>query len=77
MQCVSIQLMCLDLSDASTIMSISLKYIDIPGHQIRLQNLRAARFESLAYFSSIGPTSDGRLKPDIIAPGTTVSATPQ
>lgn len=36
-----------------------------------------ARFESLAYFSSIGPTSDGRLKPDIIAPGTTVSAAPQ
>jgi len=34
----------------------------------------SARFESLAYFSSSGPTLDGRLKPDVTAPGTTVSA---
>ncbi len=32
------------------------------------------RFESLAYFSSTGPTPDGRTKPDLVAPGTTVSA---
>jgi Subtilase family len=32
------------------------------------------RFESLAYFTSIGPTPDGRIKPDIVAPGTTISA---
>ena len=31
------------------------------------------RWESLAYFSSVGPTLDGRYKPDIIAPGTTIS----
>lgn len=24
-------------------------------------------------FSSIGPTLDGRIKPDIVAPGTTIS----
>ena len=42
-----------------------------------LDVLLSARFDSLAYFSSIGPTADGRLKPDITAPGTTVSATPQ
>ncbi len=28
---------------------------------------------NLAYFSSVGPTLDGRYKPDIIAPGTTIS----
>lgn len=39
--------------------------------------LPVARFDSLAYFSSIGPTNDGRFKPDITAPGTSVSATPQ
>jgi hypothetical protein len=32
------------------------------------------RFESLAYFSSIGPTLDGRIKPDVIAVGTTISS---
>ncbi|KAK9836281.1 hypothetical protein WJX81_001826 [Elliptochloris bilobata] len=32
------------------------------------------RYESLAFFSSIGPTLDGRIKPDIVAPGTTISA---
>jgi hypothetical protein len=32
------------------------------------------RFESLAYFSSTGPTPDGRTKPDLVAPGTTVSS---
>lgn len=32
------------------------------------------RYESLAFFTSIGPTPDGRIKPDIIAPGTTISA---
>ncbi len=31
------------------------------------------RWESLAYFSSVGPTLDGRYKPDLIAPGTTIS----
>lgn len=31
------------------------------------------RWESLAYFSSVGLTLDGRYKPDIIAPGTTIS----
>ncbi|BDA48510.1 probable serine protease/ABC transporter B family protein tagD [Coccomyxa sp. Obi] len=31
------------------------------------------RFASLAFFSSIGPTLDGRIKPDIIATGTTIS----
>ncbi|KAL0037541.1 hypothetical protein WJX77_001610 [Trebouxia sp. C0004] len=31
------------------------------------------RWESLAYFSSVGPTLDGRYKPDMIAPGTTIS----
>lgn len=33
-----------------------------------------ARWENIASFSSIGPTTDGRIKPDIIAPGTTLSA---
>lgn len=32
------------------------------------------RGESMAYFSSGGPTPDGRFKPDLAAPGTTVSA---
>ena len=36
----------------------------------------AERYDSLAFFSSIGPTSDGRYKPDVIAPGTTMSARP-
>ena len=35
----------------------------------------ADRYESLAYFTSIGPTTDNRIKPDIVAPGTTISAT--
>ena len=29
---------------------------------------------SLAYFSSRGPTLDGRIKPDVIGPGTTITA---
>lgn len=35
--------------------------------------LPSQRWASLAYFSSIGPTLDGRFKPDIIVPGTTIS----
>lgn len=35
--------------------------------------LPSQRWASLAYFSSIGPTLDGRYKPDIIVPGTTIS----
>ncbi len=38
-------------------------------------NSCADRYESLAYFTSIGPTTDNRIKPDIVAPGTTISAT--
>ncbi|CAM9111861.1 unnamed protein product, partial [Discosporangium mesarthrocarpum] len=30
--------------------------------------------DSVAYFSSIGPTVDGRLKPDILAPGHYISS---
>lgn len=33
-------------------------------------------FDNLASFSSQGPTTDGRAKPDILAPGTTWSAAP-
>ncbi len=40
------------------------------------ETLLKERFESLASFTSIGPTLDGRIKPDIIAPGTTISAHP-
>ena len=36
--------------------------------------LPANRWESLAYFSSVGPTLDGRFKPDIVTPGTTIAA---
>lgn len=35
--------------------------------------LPSERWASLAFFSSIGPTLDGRYKPDIIVPGTTIS----
>jgi subtilisin family serine protease len=31
-------------------------------------------YEHLASFSSYGPTADGRIKPDIVAPGTLLSA---
>ncbi len=31
--------------------------------------------DDMAYFSSRGPTSDGRIKPDIVAPGTWISST--
>jgi hypothetical protein len=34
----------------------------------------ANAFDSLADFSSKGPTRDGRLKPDLLAPGTLQSA---
>ena len=42
---------------------------------VRFRNLvlPSNRWESLAYFSSVGPTPDGRLKPDVTAPGTTIS----
>jgi hypothetical protein len=30
--------------------------------------------DDLAYFSSVGPTNDGRIKPDVIAPGYFVSS---
>jgi serine protease AprX len=42
--------------DADTILSVGA--ISIPG--------------SLAYFSSTGPTNDGRIKPDIVAPGVSI-----
>jgi hypothetical protein len=31
-------------------------------------------YDDLASFSSFGPTADGRIKPDIVAPGTSVWA---
>lgn len=31
-------------------------------------------YEDIAYFSSFGPTIDGRVKPDIVAPGVLTSA---
>ena len=34
----------------------------------------AAAFENLAAFSSEGPTADGRVKPDLLAVGTLLSA---
>lgn len=34
----------------------------------------ANAYDSLAEFSSKGPTSDGRVKPDLLAPGTLQSA---
>ena len=34
----------------------------------------AAAFENLAAFSSEGPTADGRIKPDLLAVGTLLSA---
>jgi len=36
----------------------------------------AESYDSLAYFSSKGPTMDGRVKPDIVAPSTVSSAAP-
>ena len=42
--------------------------------KIETQRLPEDRFSNLAPFSSIGPTSDGRIKPDVVAPGVTVSA---
>ena len=44
--------------------------------RIASNSLPRERFESLAFFTSIGPTPDGRIKPDIVAPGTTISAHP-
>jgi len=32
-------------------------------------SLSFSLFLSLAYFSSYGPTFDGRIKPDVVAPG--------
>lgn len=46
----------------------------MPQAQIRNATLRKDGLSSLASFSSVGPTSDGRLKPDIVAPGITTSA---
>lgn len=34
----------------------------------------ADRFESMSYFSAIGPSLDNRIKPDILATGFTVAA---
>ena len=51
--------------------------LDAPCRRACITDTRRAaadRFESLAFFSSIGPTLDGRVKPDIVAPGTTISA---
>ncbi|KAL3130908.1 Signal peptide peptidase-like 2A [Trebouxia sp. C0009 RCD-2024] len=36
--------------------------------------LPANRWDSLAFFSSVGPTLDGRFKPDIVTPGTTIAS---
>jgi hypothetical protein len=33
-----------------------------------------ASYENIAEFSSFGPTADGRVKPDVVAPGLLVSA---
>eukprot|EP00191_Tetraselmis_sp_GSL018_P024176 CAMPEP_0177623490 /NCGR_PEP_ID=MMETSP0419_2-20121207/28931_1 /TAXON_ID=582737 /ORGANISM="Tetraselmis sp., Strain GSL018" /LENGTH=1602 /DNA_ID=CAMNT_0019124047 /DNA_START=163 /DNA_END=4968 /DNA_ORIENTATION=- len=37
------------------------------------QRLPDDRFSNLAPFSSVGPTDDGRVKPDVVAPGLTLS----
>ena len=47
---------------------------DSPGQQLSLEltvarSLPSFHQDNLAAFSSLGPTSDGRLKPDIVAPG--------
>lgn len=41
------------------------QFIDEPDNPFYVDNLE----EDLAYFTSLGPTSDGRRKPEIVAPG--------
>ena len=36
---------------------------------INEDNVMTDRTSRLAYFSSLGPTYDGRIKPDVVAPG--------
>ena len=49
----------------------------LAGFQLKVQFrtlvLPSSRWDSLAFFSSVGPTRDGRFKPDVTAPGTTIS----
>lgn len=35
-----------------------------------------ADIDTVAYFSSFGPTDDGRIKPEVVAPGDRVSGSP-
>ena len=46
----------------------------ITGHPLLKLILCADRWASIAVFSSVGPTQNGRFKADVIAPGTTLSA---
>lgn len=38
---------------------------------------RAQDIDMMAYFSSTGPALDGRIKPDVVAPGDMVSSSPK
>ncbi len=46
------------------------KYIDVPADGINVLSVGATNFDGKrARFSSIGPSPDGRIKPEIVAPG--------
>lgn len=46
-----------------------------PGIAPKAITVGAAAVNNIAFFSSRGPTSDLRLKPDVVAPGTTIRST--
>ncbi len=49
-------------------------YVDIQGHSQEGLNYNKLSVGSLAFFSSIGPTIDGRMKPEFSAPGLNVAS---
>ncbi len=65
-------------ANAKNALTVGSTLSDIESWKFRypLQSMNAEYFDAhtVAYFSSIGPTRDGRLKPDLLAPGWWISS---
>lgn len=56
--------------------SVECGSINSPGDYANVVGVGATdRFDGIAYFSRLGPTHDGRIKPDITAPGSGIAST--
>ena len=60
-----------DPASAKNVITVGASHSTVQGYQVASITLNSTLYnmEQLAYFSSRGNTIDGRIKPDIVAPG--------